>query len=251
MHDLYPGAVWKPSPVIHPRRPETLGVVIHWTAGTEPGDVKTLTGGNVDVQFYVTKTGRVYQFLDPDSQAWHAMQTANRACVGIETEGRGEAWTGPQFEATAALTAWLCRRYRIPVRKVDPTAGDMATFRGVFGHRDLSLGGRRVDGNDHTDTVPDGTGWPRFIQAVKQRVEAPPVKDKEKPLAVRIDEATRFGQGSSTQIAQLIESGQVRLSDDADELMVELANGGFSPRSALVVIVAREALIRGWLRQSA
>ena len=70
MTATYPGAVWHPSSIRHPDRPETLGIVQHWTAGHEPGDVAILSGPNVDVQFYVTKSGHVYQFVPLDSQAW-------------------------------------------------------------------------------------------------------------------------------------------------------------------------------------
>lgn len=166
MPDLYPGAIWRPSVINHPSRPDTLGIVIHWTAGSEPGDVATLDGPTVDVHFYVAKDGDVYQFLPFDSQAWHAKFLANRHTVGIETEGRGEPWTDKQLDAVAKLTAWLCKKYGIPVKHTDPSGTDLSTFRGIFGHRDLSLGGIRVDGNDHTDTVPDGTGWPTFLKKV-------------------------------------------------------------------------------------
>lgn len=174
--DLYPGAVWRASIINHPMRPQTLGVVIHWTAGSFAGDVATLDGPTVDVHFYVAKSGQVVQFLDPDSMAWHAMTTANRTCVGIETEGRGEAWTPEQLAAVARLTWWLCERYEIPVRRVDPSGGDLETFRGIFGHRDLSVGGFRVDGNDHTDSVPEGTGWPAFLAAVRSCERPPPAE---------------------------------------------------------------------------
>lgn len=249
MPDLYPGATWRPSSIIHPNRPETWGVVIHWTVGREAGDLSVLDGPTVDVHFYVTKQGRVYQFLDPDSQAWHAKATANRTCVGIETEGRGEPWTAPQLDAVAEVTAWLCNRYRIPIRHVDPSAGNPDTFRGIFGHKDLSVGGNRVDGNDHTDTVPDGTGWTTFLDATAAAAKPKPVAPPT--LAERIDQATRLGAGSAEQVAQLVESGAVKLSEDAEELFQELRDGGFGLRSALVVVGAREALLRGWVKPPA
>lgn len=164
----YPGAIWRPSSISHPKRSQTLGVVIHWTAGSKPGDIVTLDGPNVDVQLYVTKAGEVYQFLDLDSEAWHGFYTANHYCIGIETEGRGEPWTAPQLAKMGEVGAYLSKLYNIPVRHVDPSGHDYDTFRGFFGHRDLSIGGERVDGNDHTDTVPDGTGWDTFLAAVKK-----------------------------------------------------------------------------------
>ena len=149
----------------------TLGIVMHWTVGREAGDITVLDGPNVDCQFYVAKDGDLYQFLDPDSQGWHAKSTANRTCIGIEHELlRGEPYTPAQLEASARLVAYLCRRYAIPVVHADPSGSDLSTFRGIFGHRDLSLGGIRVDGNDHTDTVPDDPGWPRYLEEVRRHM---------------------------------------------------------------------------------
>lgn len=174
--ELIPGATWRPSVIGHPDRPMTLGITIHWTAGREPGDLAVLRGPNVDVTAYVAKDGGKFQMTPLDSQTWHAFHTANTYCVGIETEGSGEPWTDPQLASVADVTAFLCRRYGIPVKHVDPSGHDLDTFRGIFGHRDLSLGGIRVDGNDHTDTVPDGTGWPVFLAAVAARMPGAPAE---------------------------------------------------------------------------
>lgn len=173
MPALYPGAIWRPSIINHPDRPDTLGIVIHWTVGREAGDITVLDGPSVDVHFYVAKDGDVYQFLPLDSQAWHAKFLANRHTIGIETEGRGEPWTDVQFEEVAKLTAWLCQGFDIPVKHADPSGTDLNTFKGIFGHRDLSVGGERVDGNDHTDTVPDDPGWDRFLAKVGEHMEPP------------------------------------------------------------------------------
>ncbi len=160
----YPGATWRPSPVRHPKRLSTRGLVIHWTAGHEPGDLAALTGGQVDVHFYVTKAGKVYQFLDSDSCAWHAFHTANDYCVGIEHEGSGEPWTRAQLDASAKLARWICDHYRIPIRHTDPgSSADTPAWHGIYGHRDLA----GIDGNDHTDSVPAGTGWPAYLAAIK------------------------------------------------------------------------------------
>lgn len=167
MIDLAPGAIWTPSVIAHPMRSVTLGVVIHRSYGREAGDVATLSkSGKVDAHFEVAKDGDVYQFLDPDSCAWHAYSFANDTCVGIEHEGGSEAFTPEQTEASAKLVAWLCKRYAIPVVHVDPSGHDAATFRGIFGHKDLSVGGVRVDSNDHTDTMPDDPGWDIYLRRV-------------------------------------------------------------------------------------
>lgn len=183
MPEIYPGAIWRPSSISHPTRPKTLGIVIHWTVGHEAGDITVLDGPSVDVHFYVTKSGKVYQFLPFDSQAWHGYRTANTYSVGIETEGAGEAWTAPQLAATARLTAWLCKRYSIPVKHATPRNGDLASLSGIFGHGDLTKG--RVDGNNHSDTVPAGTGWEKFLAAVRVNMARPATSAPPKKPTLR------------------------------------------------------------------
>jgi hypothetical protein len=173
----YPGATFIQSPETEGQlRDATLGIVMHWTAGHEPGDVAVLSKADprsVNVQFYTPRDGSppVYQFTETDERANHGFHMANHFMIGIETEGSGEAWTDAQFANTAKLVAWLCNLYDIPVIHCDPSGHTISTFRGICGHRDLSVGGERVDGNNHTDTVPDGIGWERFLDAVSGRGE--------------------------------------------------------------------------------
>ena len=162
----YPGSIFYPSSIRHEKRPATWGIVIHWTAGHKAGDLAALDGPNVDVQFYVDKAGDVYQFLDSNSQAWHAFHTANTYCVGIEHEGSGEPWTSAQFNASVKLAKWLTKTYGIPVAHTNPPAD----WHGLYGHRDLE----GIDGNDHTDTVPDGTGWANYLAAIRSNLITAP-----------------------------------------------------------------------------
>lgn len=155
----YPDAIQHPSSIHHDDRPLTKGIVIHWTAGHKTGDLATLDGPNVDVHFYVDKAGEVYQLLDSDSEAWHAFHTANTFCIGIEHEGSGEPWTAAQLAASAKLARWLCDQYGIPVKHAFPPS----SWYGIYGHADL----HGIDGNDHTDTVPAGTGWTRYLTAIR------------------------------------------------------------------------------------
>lgn len=227
----YPEASWRPSTIGHPRRDATLGVVEHWTAGSEPGDLVTLDGPNVDCHFYVTKAGRVYQFLDLYSQAWHAFFMANHYCVGIEHEGRGEPWTPAQFDATVKLNAWICEQTGVPVRHVDPSGHDTKTFRGLFGHRDLSLGGVRVDGNDHTDTVPDNPGWSRFISAVQEAVADPADKDPD-PKVPKAPDYSKFPYPNAFRLAV---GGRLYAGpEDADGPILWLLRNGLRDERAAV-----------------
>jgi hypothetical protein len=166
---MYPGATQLASAVQNPFRTATWGIVIHETYGHPGGDIPILRaegspGNRVDVQFYVEHSGKVFQFLDSDRGCWGAMATANDTCVQIEHEGDGSPWPDAQIHASARLVAWLCVRYKIPVRYTRPFSGQPATFRGIFGHRDLSVDG--VDGNTHTDTLPSNVTWPRYLTLV-------------------------------------------------------------------------------------
>ena len=163
---LYPPATYLPSLVQNPVRSETRGVVIHETYGHPAGDIPILRaegapGNRVDVQFYVQADGRVFQFLDADRGCWGAMQTANDTCVQIEHEGDGSPWPFAQIHASARLVAWLSVQYGIPLRHTQPRPGVVASFHGIFGHKDLTTGG--VDGNTHTDTLPSNLTWDAYL----------------------------------------------------------------------------------------
>jgi N-acetyl-anhydromuramyl-L-alanine amidase AmpD len=179
----YAPAIQHPSTIHHPNRDETRGIVIHWTAGHKAGDLAALDGPNVDCHFYVDKDGDVFQFLDTESEAWHAFHTAHHTCIGIEHEGFGEAWTAKQLEASARLVAWLSGLYNIPVRKVDPHKN----WHGIFGHSDL----KGIDKNDHSDTVPAATGWNRYLKRIKQirgqaRLAKPAAKKPPKAQTLQV-----------------------------------------------------------------
>lgn len=178
----YPGAItYRRSPVSHPKRTSTLGILIHWTAGYLAGDLATLTGGNVDCQFYISKAGDVHQLMDADSSAWHGYRTANYQTIGIEHEGFGQAWPAKQLQASAKLSAWLCQQYNIPIRHTVPSKGQ--SWLGIYGHADL----QGIDGNNHSDSVPTGTGWDTYIAAVKAvETDAPPTLAQLRAAVLRL-----------------------------------------------------------------
>jgi N-acetyl-anhydromuramyl-L-alanine amidase AmpD len=120
------------------------GIVLHSTDGTEKSDVRTLRGldpqHQVSANYYVTRDGRIFQFVNDEDTAWHAGQTidnskyGNSATLGIEQEhidGKQD-WPKPQVEAAASLVASLRAKYGLgqnqvyahsqiaPERKQDP-----------------------------------------------------------------------------------------------------------------------------------
>lgn len=165
----YHGAIWHPSTIHHPKRTQTRGIVEHQTYGHLAGDLEALDGPSVDVHFYVTKSGAVYQLLDTESMAWHAFATANDTCIGIEHENMGEPLTKAQLRASARLNAWLIRHHpHIKVKHVHPRdRRDGADWWGEFDHKDLSAAG--IDGNTHSDGIPS-PGWEVFLSAIRKHL---------------------------------------------------------------------------------
>lgn len=237
--DLYPGAIWRPSVISHPTRSETRGVCIHNTYGSVDGDLETLDGPSVDCHFYVTKAGRVYQLLDPDSCSWTAMTTANHTCLHIEHEGTRETpWTAEQERASARLSAWLCRRYAVPVRHVDPPG----EWHGLFDHRDLS----GFEGNDHGDGVPPSfPGWDAYLAAIREAMRD--MDPERRTLAQRLRDA---GLGAGTVKALQRVLGHLPpgytgrpTPQDSDLFRKLRERGGLGPDSARQVVYARRFLL--------
>ena len=74
-------------------------IVLHYGAGTQEGDIRTLTGAYVSAHFSVGIGGRIVQLLPVDMVAWHVGdghlavpyngRTLNYTAVGIEIENLG------------------------------------------------------------------------------------------------------------------------------------------------------------------
>jgi len=126
-------------------------VIVHYTAGTEIGDLPTLLGKTskeVSAHYYVTKDGRIYELVAPPKRAWHAgvskwehngrvYNSLNEWSIGIELEnlnGNDNQYPKVQIEALVFLAKYLQNIYPIlmdplrwighedicPGRKFDP-----------------------------------------------------------------------------------------------------------------------------------
>lgn len=114
--------IWKPAKFFRRGRPGSIrSILLHSTCGTEPGDLATLEGHTdrqVSVHWYVTRTGKVYHFVQDGDVAWHAglvisSQFSNEASLGIEQEhldGRQD-WPPVQIQAVANLVAFLRQKH--------------------------------------------------------------------------------------------------------------------------------------------
>lgn len=137
-----PGAVWRPIPAnVGPRRTIKVNACIFHV---DAGNATTLFGwfsnpsANASSHFYVTKAGKIEQYMDTDYVAWTSRDGSRRS-IGVETQGRdGETWTAAQVEGCAKIAAWVHRTYGVPLRLME---NSRSTTAGLGWHR-LGIDGR-------------------------------------------------------------------------------------------------------------
>ncbi len=118
---------------------------------------------------YCVDARTTIQCVHEDDIAWHA-RGGNTGSIGIELAGyagqRSLGWDDTYshavIERAARLTADLCDRYTIPIRRL--RAADLiAGKRGITGHADVSAAYRK---SDHWDPGPDFP-WETFLRLVR------------------------------------------------------------------------------------
>ncbi|MDZ4288850.1 MAG: peptidoglycan recognition family protein [Prosthecobacter sp.] len=116
---------WKKAQAFRKGRNYSIrNIILHSTDGREQGDVATLTGKKVSVQWYVTRAGKVYHFVKDEDTAYHAgvvfnpAYNSNDATVGIEQEhfDTKEDWPATQIDKVAQLTAYLLQTHGLKNR---------------------------------------------------------------------------------------------------------------------------------------
>ena len=97
-------------------------VIIHIAEGYYEGTIEwcKTKSSNVSAHYVVrSRDGAVAQLVRNEDIAWHAgVWKYNQHSIGIEHEGFADdgAWyTDEMFRGSARLTAWCCKRHRIPV----------------------------------------------------------------------------------------------------------------------------------------
>jgi N-acetyl-anhydromuramyl-L-alanine amidase AmpD len=119
---------------------------------------------------YCVDAGTVIQCVRESDVAWHA-RGGNGNSIGIELAGYarqdGAGWNDPYsrdvLRRAAALTAEVCARHGIPLRRL--RAADLLSGRsGVTGHADVSAAFRK---SDHWDPGP-GFPWGAFLRLVRR-----------------------------------------------------------------------------------
>lgn len=153
-------------------------LVWHATAGRERSDIPTLLGltsRRVSAHYYITKDGRVFQFVPDNLAAWHAGVSSwlghssgwiQDNSIGIEMENLNngaDPYPQAQYDAAVVLAKSLVTRYHIdqslfvrhldiaPVRKHDPAGFPWSTFvRDVYGNLPEPTNQPANGGNDKT-----------------------------------------------------------------------------------------------------
>lgn len=118
---------------------------------------------------YCVDADAVIQCVKEADVAWHA-RGGNTTSIGIELAGY--AGQGPRgwdddysravLDRAAALTAEVCKRHAVPVRRLR-APGLRAGKRGITGHGDVSRAFRQ---SDHWDPGP-AFPWKRFLRLVR------------------------------------------------------------------------------------
>ncbi len=129
-------------------------VVIHTVEGTKTGCISWFKNpkSQATAHYVVGFDGEVVQMVREKDIAWHAGNwDYNVRAVGIEHEGHAgkNEWTEAQLKASSELTAYLCRKYGIPIDR-----------RHIIGHKE-------VPKQDHWDPGPQ-FDWDNYMKLVIQ-----------------------------------------------------------------------------------
>lgn len=155
-----PSTAWS-----YANRPHDLDIdriVLHFTAGLSFAPIAFGPGGLTP--YGVNADGRVDQYINERYIAWHAANWEwNQHSIGIEHVGFGRPsdWTDAMLNASAKLTADICKRHRVAIDRTH-----------IKGHSE-------IPGATHTDVGPNFP-WSRYIDLVKKYAGGgDPVKPKK------------------------------------------------------------------------
>ena len=143
-------------------RPDTAENVAHWFAGDDAPQASA---------HYLIDADSIIQAVKDEDIAW-AAPGANRDGIHIELAGKA-AQTSAQWldgyslsvlSLAAALTADLCRKYRIPVHEVG-ASGLLIGARGITTHAAVSQAFKKSTHHDPGEAFPLNA----FVEMVRKR----------------------------------------------------------------------------------
>jgi hypothetical protein len=139
-------------------------IVVHVAQGTYSGTLgwfRNPDNTGSSAHYTVSRYGAVGQSVRDEDIAWHAgWWKTNKRSIGVEHAGyiRDPSWfTNDMYNASAKLSAWLCRRYGIPVDR-----------RHIIGHNEVpGCPGNGGGVSCHTDPGKHWD-WSRYLRLVRR-----------------------------------------------------------------------------------
>jgi hypothetical protein len=123
----YPRAVWRPAAscnYTNSNREASYNIrkiVIHVAEGSYSATIGWFENcaAQASAHYVVSRKGRVTQCVRDEDIAWHAgWWNTNTHSIGIEHAGyisNPNSFTRRMYHASARLSAWCCKKYRIPI----------------------------------------------------------------------------------------------------------------------------------------
>jgi N-acetyl-anhydromuramyl-L-alanine amidase AmpD len=163
----YPGSDWygaSSQNFSYASRPPTINkIVVHTMQGSFSSAInwfKDPAAGS-SAHYNVRRDGYVGQSVREDDIAWHAgWWDTNETSIGIEHEGYisnpGYWYTDSMYRSSAKLTAYLAKKYRIPIDRSH-----------IIGHNEVpGCSGTGGGAGCHTDPG-SGWDWTRYMSLVR------------------------------------------------------------------------------------
>lgn len=206
-------------------------IVIHIQQGYATTSVSWANSGYTSASwhFTVTKTGGVYQFLEENDGGYHAGisrlrdngvsnpeptfklwkgwgRNVNTYSFGIEHEGfSGQIFSDAQIEASAKLSAWLCKTFNI---KPDRDH--------IIGHYEITL-------IDRADDPGPSFPWEKYIKLVNKYYDGDDdmTEDQKKQLEIAYRLANKLlqnGYGTEAELDRLLKIEASNLEDRINNL---------------------------------
>ncbi len=163
----YPGAAWRPAHggnYTNANRKEAIIdlIVIHVAQGSYSGTVNWFQDrrASSSAHYVVSGKGRAAQCVRNEDIAWHAgWWKTNKKSIGIEHAGyigNPRSFTGRMYRSSARLSAYLCRRFNIPVDRQH-----------IIGHKQVP-GCSGPGGGVYCHTDPGRYwNWDRYLRLIK------------------------------------------------------------------------------------
>ena len=163
----YPRAVWRPAAscnYTNSNRETSYDInkiVIHVAEGSYSGTISWFENctAQASAHYVVSRKGGVAQCVRDEDIAWHAgWWNTNTASIGIEHAGyisNSNSFTYKMYHASARLSAWCCKKYKIPIDRTH-----------IIGHYQVP-GCPGYGGGNHCHTDPGPYwDWKKYIRLI-------------------------------------------------------------------------------------